>query len=250
MLEQIFTLEGLFTPANGMALLTLAGLEIVLGIDNVVFIAILTGRLDPSVQSKARRIGLLAAMGMRIGLLLAITWIMGLTATLFTVAGVAITGKGLILLGGGLFLIAKATYEIHHKLEGPEPEQTVRRAGSYAAAIVQIMLIDIVFSLDSVITAVGMAQDIRIMIIAVVIAVLVMLLFADLVSRFVERHPTFKMLALSFLLLIGVLLVVDGIGQHINKGYVYFAMAFSLAVEILNIRVRKLHPGTPPPARS
>ncbi|MFO0837733.1 MAG: TerC family protein [Phycisphaerae bacterium] len=232
----------LFTPENGIALLTLATLEIVLGIDNIVFIAILTGKLPSEQQGKARQVGLLAAMGMRILLLLTITWIMRLRATLFTVAEIGFSGKDLILLVGGLFLIAKATYEIHHKLEGPAPEETARRAASFAAAIVQIMFIDIIFSLDSVITAVGMVKEegVAIMIAAIVLAVLVMMAFAGPVSRFVEQHPTIKMLALAFLLLIGVMLVVEGMHGHVSKGYIYFAMAFSLGVELLNMRARSV----------
>ena len=223
------------------ALLTLTALEIVLGIDNIVFIAISTSRLEPRVQPRARRVGLLAAMAMRIVLLVCIKWIMGLTADLFTVFGETFSGKDLILLGGGIFLLAKATYEVHHKLEAAgEPSQRPSDgSASFAAAIGQIMLIDIVFSLDSVITAVGMARQLAIMIAAIVIAVLIMMLFADFVSAFVERHPTLKMLALAFLLLIGVMLVAESFHQHINRGYIYFAMAFSLGVEILNIRMRR-----------
>ncbi len=234
----------LFTAENAIALLTLSALEIVLGIDNIIFIAIITGKLDPAVQARARRLGLLAAMGMRILLLLGITWIMSLKTTLFNVMGVDFTGKGLILLAGGLFLIGKATYEIHHKLEGPGTAETAKRAASFGSAIVQIMLIDIVFSLDSVITAVGMVKEdgVPIMITAVVLAVLVMMVFAEPISHFVERHPTLKMLALAFLLLIGVMLVVEGMGGHINKGYIYFAMAFSLGVELLNMRARRPRP--------
>ncbi len=223
-----------------IALLTLTGLEIVLGIDNVVFISILAGKLPEAQRPQARIIGLGLAMLMRIALLLAVGAIMKLTADLFSVAGIGISGKDLILLVGGLFLIGKATYEIHEKMEGHAHSGGGRRAAaSFAAVIVQIVLIDIVFSLDSVITAVAMAQHIEIMVAAVIIAVLVMMASAGVISEFVERHPTVKMLALSFLLLIGVLLVADGLDQHIDKGYVYFAMAFSLFVEVLNIRSRK-----------
>ncbi|TWT40413.1 Integral membrane protein TerC family protein [Phycisphaerae bacterium RAS1] len=238
-------MDELFTSANLIALLTLSSLEIVLGIDNIVFIAILTGRLDPAVQAKARQIGLLAAMGMRILLLLGIGWVMQWTKPLFTLLGGtsfehAFSGKDLILVVGGLFLIAKATYEVHHKLEAPAEEHGPKKAAaSFSAAILQIMLIDIVFSLDSVITAVGMAQSIAVMIAAVVLAVLVMMVFANPVSNFIEHHPTLKMLALSFLLLIGVMLVFEGCGGHMNKGYIYFAMGFSLFVEMLNITVAK-----------
>ncbi len=231
---QVFTLENL------IALLTLTMLEIVLGIDNIVFIVILTGKLDPKVQKKARRLGLLAAMFMRILLLLSITWIMRLTQPLFQVLGHAFSGRDLILLAGGLFLIGKSTYEIHDKLEVEgKPHPTARTAASFGSAIFQIMLIDIVFSLDSVITAVGMANHVAIMIMAIVVAVAVMFIFVTAVSDFIERHPTFKMLALSFLLLVGVMLFAEGLGKHIAKGYIYFAMVFSLLVEVLNIRARR-----------
>jgi predicted tellurium resistance membrane protein TerC len=231
----------LFTSENLIALLTLSSLEIVLGIDNIVFISILVGKLPPGQQAKARQIGLLLAMGMRIVLLLAISWVIGLTAPLFTLPVLAqeISGRDLILLLGGLFLVAKATWEIHDKLEGSTHGAAAPRAAGFGAILVQIVLLDIVFSLDSVITAVGLAREIWVMITAVVIAVLAMMAFAGRISAFIERHPTFKMLALSFLLLIGVVLIADGFGQHVSKGYIYFAMAFSLFVEILNIRIRK-----------
>jgi predicted tellurium resistance membrane protein TerC len=231
----------LFTSENLIALLTLASLEIVLGIDNIVFISILVGKLPRERQASARRIGLLLAMGMRIALLLAISWVIGLTEPLFTlpVLDKAVSGRDLILLLGGLFLVGKATWEIHDKLEGAEHGQAAPRAASFGAILVQIVLLDIVFSLDSVITAVGLAKEIAIMIAAVVIAVLVMMVFASPISAFIERHPTMKMLALSFLLLIGVVLIADGFGQHVSKGYIYFAMAFSLFVEVLNLRVRR-----------
>jgi predicted tellurium resistance membrane protein TerC len=230
----------LLTSESLIALLTLTGLEIVLGIDNIVFISILCAKLPPAQQGNARRIGLLLAMGMRIALLLAISWVMGLTAPLFAVRGQEFTGRDMILLIGGLFLVAKATWEIHDKLEGEEHGPGgARAAASFAAILTQIVLLDIVFSLDSVITAVGMARHIEIMIAAVMIAVGVMLVFAGAISAFIERHPTMKMLALSFLLLIGVVLVADGFGQHVSKGYIYFAMAFSLFVEVLNIRIRR-----------
>ena len=235
----------LFTSENLIALLTLSALEIVLGIDNIVFISILVSKLPQQQQSGARRVGLLLAMGMRIGLLLAITWVMGLTRPLFTLLEHAFTGRDLILLLGGLFLVAKATWEIHDKLEGAGHGPTAKpRTVSYGAILVQIVLLDIVFSLDSVITAVGMARRIEVMIAAVVIAVLVMMAFAGRISTFIERHPTMKRLALSFLLLIGVVLIADGFGQHVSKGYIYFAMAFSLFVEVLNLRVRR--PKEPP----
>ena len=228
----------LFTTENVIAFLTLAGLEIVLGIDNIVFISILTGKLPPAQQPSARRIGLLLAMGLRILLLLGIRWVMSLTTVLFSPFDHDVTGKDLILIGGGLFLLAKATWEIHDKLEGAEHERDTGKAISYGSVLFQIALLDMVFSLDSVITAVGMVKQIEIMIAAVIVAVLVMMIFAGKISRFIEKHPTMKMLALSFLVLIGFVLVVDGFGKHIEKGYVYFAMGFSLLVEFLNMRIR------------
>ncbi len=238
MFEQLFAPEHL--TENLIALATLTGLEIVLGIDNVVFISILSARLPAERQNAARRVGLLLAMLMRIGLLLAISWIMGLTKPLFGVLGHDFSGRDLILFFGGLFLIGKATYEIHEKLEGAgHGADAVKVRPSFSAVIVQILLLDIVFSLDSVITAVGMVKHIPIMIAAVLISVATMMIFANMISEFIERHPTMKMLALSFLLLIGVVLLADGLGQHIAKGYIYAAMAFSLFVEILNMRIRK-----------
>ena len=250
-------IDSLWSTQAIIALLTLTALEIVLGIDNIVFIAILAGKLPPEQRDKARSLGLGLAMGIRILLLLAIGWIMGLKARLFGIpafwtgeAGdeVSISGRDLILLIGGLFLIAKSTYEIHDKLEGSDHHSASPQVASFGSVIIQILLLDIVFSLDSVITAVGMVQSspdkkwvgLTIMIVAVVIAVGVMLLFAGKVSAFVERHPTIKMLALSFLILIGVMLVAEGFGAHVNKGYIYFAMAFSLLVELLNMRLRKV----------
>ncbi|MGH9815112.1 MAG: TerC family protein [Candidatus Acidiferrales bacterium] len=226
-------------PQGWMALLTLTVLEIVLGIDNIVFLSILAGRLPEKQQPRARSIGLAAAMIMRILLLLSITWVMRLTAPLFTIFGNEISGRDLILILGGLFLLAKATHEIHNKLEG-ETEHTAgaKRVTSFTSVIIQIMLLDIVFSLDSVITAIGMARDVSIMVIAVIAAVVFMMVFAGAISDFVNRHPTVKMLALSFLLLIGVALLADGFEQHIPKGYIYFAMAFSVFVEMLNLRIR------------
>ena len=227
----------LFTVESLIAFLTLTSLEIVLGIDNIVFIAILTSKLEAKRQDSARRLGLALAMLMRIGLLLAISWIMRLITPLFTIAGHGISGRDLILLVGGVFLIGKATYEIHERMEGESEHTDVKKAAaSFGSVIIQIMLLDIVFSLDSVITAVGMVQHVPIMIAAIVAAVGVMLLFSGVVSRFVVRHPTIKMLALAFLLLIGVMLVAEGLGQHFDRKYVYFAMAFSLFVEVLNIR--------------
>ena len=247
----------LFTnPANWLALGTLLLLEIVLGIDNVVFIAILAGKLPPDQRNRARILGLSLALITRILLLLTITWIMRLTTPLFTVFGHGVSGRDLILIAGGLFLIAKSTHEMHGRLEGDAPHAPTRQNASFGGVIVQILILDVVFSLDSVITAVGMVDEVAIMIAAVVLAVLFMLAFSGVVSDFVERHPTVKMLALAFLLLIGVVLVADGVGQHISKGYIYFAMAFSLSVEILNLRARakqnlpvKLHRRGPDRAR-
>jgi predicted tellurium resistance membrane protein TerC len=233
-LTSFFTSEGL------LALVTLTFLEIVLGVDNVIFISILSGKLPKDQQDRARRAGLLAAMGMRILLLLSIVWIIRLTQPLFTVVDRPISGRDLILMGGGLFLLGKATLEIHERLEGVEGHSSARVAPSFTAVIAQIMALDIVFSLDSVITAVGMADDIAVMVAAVVLSVGVMLFSAAAVSGFVNRHPTVKVLALSFLLLIGVSLIADGLGLHIPKGYIYFAMGFSVFVELVNLRVRKV----------
>jgi predicted tellurium resistance membrane protein TerC len=232
-----------FLTADGLvALLTLSALEIVLGVDNVVFIAILTARLPASQQVSARRLGLALALVIRIGLLFAITWIMSLTRPLFAVLGHEVSGRDLILLGGGLFLIFKATWEIYDKLEVQHPDAPAAgRRGVFAAVLVQILVLDIVFSLDSVITAVGMAEHVAIMVAAMVIAMVVMLFSMGTISGFVERHPSVKILALAFLLLIGVMLVAEGFGQHVSKGYIYFAMAFSLVVELLNLRYRKKH---------
>jgi predicted tellurium resistance membrane protein TerC len=222
-----------------IALATLTVLEIVLGIDNIVFISILSGKLPAGAErARARRVGLTLAMLMRIALLLSITWVMGLTAPLFAALGQEISGRDLILVIGGLFLLAKSTHEIHGKLEGEEGHGRIGAAVSFAAVIVQILLLDVVFSLDSVITAVGMAEDVAVMILAVIIAVGVMLVSVAAIGDFVERHPTVKILALSFLLLIGVSLLAEGFDHHIPKGYIYFAMAFSVFVEMINLRVR------------
>ena len=230
-------MDAFLTSEGLLALITLTFLEIVLGVDNVIFISILSGKLPASQQKSARRTGLLAAMLMRIGLLISIAWIVRLTQPLFTILSNDISGRDLILIVGGLFLIGKATHEIHEKLEGGEHDETVKQAArSLAAVIAQIMVIDIVFSLDSVITAVGMVDQVSIMIAANVIALGIMLAASGPISLFVDRHPTVKMLALSFLVLIGTNLVAEGIGQHIPKGYTYFAMAFSVVVEMLNIR--------------
>jgi predicted tellurium resistance membrane protein TerC len=231
--------ELLTSPDAWISLATLTAMEVVLGIDNVVFLAILAGRLPQAQQAAARRLGLGFALVTRIALLFAITWVMGLTRPLFELFGRSFSGRDLILLGGGLFLIAKATFEIHDKLEVRHEEHAPKGGAAFWGVIVQIGLLDIVFSLDSVITAVGMARHLAIMVAAVVIAVGVMLAFAGAIGAFVERHPTMKMLALSFLILIGVMLVADGMGKHIDRGYVYFAMAFSLGVELLNMRVRR-----------
>jgi predicted tellurium resistance membrane protein TerC len=229
--------DWLTDPTAWLAFGTLTLLEIVLGIDNVIFISILAGKLPPGQRAKARRIGLALAMLMRVGLLLVITWIVRLTEPLFSVFGNDVSGRDLILLGGGLFLLGKSTFEIHDHLEGEHGDKSRRVAASFVSVIVQIMLLDIVFSLDSVITAVGMAEDVGVMIAAVIVAVGFMMFFAGTISKFVEKHPTLKMLALSFLILIGVTLIAEGLGQHISKGYIYFAMSFSVMVEILNIKV-------------
>ena len=232
-------MDWISNPEAWIALLTLTVLEIVLGIDNIIFISILSGKLPEGQQERARRIGLVAAMVMRILLLLSLSWVMRLTSPLFEVMGQEISGRDLILIVGGLFLLAKATLEIHEKLEGHEDvDGKARAAASFASVIAQIMLLDIVFSLDSVITAIGMADDVAVMVIAVVIAVIFMLVFVNPVSDFVDRHPTVKILALSFLLLIGMTLVAEGFEIHIPKGYIYFAMAFSVFVEMLNLRLR------------
>jgi len=229
-----------FLTADGLiALVTLTFLEIVLGVDNVIFISILSGKLPPATQLRARRLGLIAAMVMRILLLISLAWITRLTAPLVTLFNNQISGRDFILIIGGLFLLAKSTLEIHERLEGEEGHGSARVAPSFASVIFQIMVLDIVFSLDSVITAVGMADDISIMVAAVVVSVAVMMVAAETISAFVNRHPTVKMLALSFLLLIGVSLVADGLGFHVPKGYIYFAMGFSVFVEMINLRVRK-----------
>lgn len=226
------------TSEGLLALVTLTVLEIVLGVDNVIFVSILSSKLPGDQQRRARRVGLLAAMGMRILLLMSIAWIIRLTRPLMTVFGHDISGRDLILLGGGLFLLAKATLEIHERLEGEEGHGSAGVAPNFTAVILQIMLLDIVFSLDSVITAVGMASDIAIMITAVVLSVGIMMFSAESISAFVSRHPTVKVLALSFLMLIGVSLIGEGLAFHIPKGYVYFAMGFSVFVEMINLRVR------------
>jgi predicted tellurium resistance membrane protein TerC len=232
----------MFSAAGIVSLLTLVALEVVLGIDNVIFIAILAGRLPPSEQAKARQLGIAMAVVSRILLLLSIAWVMRLTEPLFSIAGWELSGKALILLGGGLFLIAKSTYEIHDKLEGAEEHHAGGGRGALVSVVLQIMVVDIVFSLDSVITAVGMTPHVPVMIIAVLVAAGIMLGFSGPISSFVHKHPTMKMLALSFLILIGVMLVGEAFGQHIDKGYIYFAMAFSLGVEFINMRIRAKAP--------
>jgi predicted tellurium resistance membrane protein TerC len=244
-----------FKTADAWATLaTLTGLEIVLGIDNIVFLSLTTAKLPKAQQPLARRVGLSLALFMRLGLLFTITWVMGLKANLFTVFDKSFSARDLILLGGGLFLLAKSTHEMFERLEVESSDDDDKKGKtSFAWAIVQIVVLDIVFSLDSVITAVGMARDISIMSVAVVLAVIVMLLFAGAIGSFVNRHPSMRVLALSFLLLIGALLVAEGMGQHISKGYIYFAMAFSLAVELINMKLRtrprspvQLHERQPP----
>ena len=231
-------MDAFLTSGGLLALVTLTFLEIVLGVDNVIFISILSGKLPAADQLRARRTGLVAAMVMRIALLMSIAWIVRLTAPLFTIFGQAISGRDLILIGGGLFLLGKATLEIHERLEGADAHGAERVAPSFGAVIAQIMMLDIVFSLDSVITAVGMAEEVSIMVAAVVLSVAIMMVAAEPISVFVGRHPTVKVLALAFLLLIGVSLVGDGLGMHVPKGYIYFAMGFSVFVEMINLRVR------------
>jgi predicted tellurium resistance membrane protein TerC len=221
-----------------IALATLTFLEIVLGVDNIIFISILSGKLPAGQQRRARRWGLIGAMLTRVLLLFSLAWIVKLTTPLFTALEHGVTGRDLILIGGGLFLLAKSTFEIHERLEGEEGHGGGRVAASFVSVIIQIMLLDIVFSLDSVITAVGMVDEVRVMIAAVVISVAIMMMAAEPISAFVHKHPTVKMLALSFLLLIGMSLLLEGFGQHIPKGYIYFAMGFSVFVEMINLRLR------------
>ena len=233
-------MEFLTEPATWLSLITLTAMEIVLGIDNVIFISILVDKLPPGRRETARKLGLSLALLLRLGLLFAITWVMGLTTELFAVFGKGFTGRDVILLAGGLFLLVKATREIHENLEVVHEEHKAPSGrAAFGIVLVQILLLDIVFSLDSVITAVGMARHISVMVVAMVVAVGVMLAFSGAIAAFVMRHPTMKILALSFLLLIGMVLVADGMGQHIGKGYIYFAMAFSFGVELLNMRIRR-----------
>ena len=232
-------IELLSNPQAWIAFATLTALELVLGIDNIIFISILVDKLPKAKQEFARRLGLFMAMFMRIGLLLVLAWIVGLVAPLFTVLGQEISGRDLILILGGLFLIYKSTGEIHQSLEGDEGHAGSKVAATLMGVILQIMVVDLVFSLDSIITAVGMVDDVRVMIAAVVASVGLMMLFAGVIGRFVSDHPTIKMLALSFLVVVGVVLIAEGFGHHVPRGYVYFAMAFSFAVETLNIRMRR-----------
>jgi predicted tellurium resistance membrane protein TerC len=246
-------IELLTNPQAWIAFATLTALELVLGIDNIIFISILVDKLPPERREFARRLGLFMAMFMRIGLLLLLAWIVGLVAPLFTILGNEISGRDLILILGGLFLIWKSTSEIHQSLEGAESHASTAVKATFGAVILQIMIIDLVFSLDSIITAVGMVDDVRIMIAAVIFSVALMMVFAAPIGHFVSAHPTIKMLALSFLVVVGVVLVAEGFGEHVPKGYVYFGMAFSLVVEMLNIRLRRnsakpvqLHPANMP----
>ena len=238
-------MELLADPQAWIAFVTLTVLELVLGIDNVIFISVLVDRLDPARRELARRLGLFLAMFMRIGLLFLIAWIAGLTAPLFTVLAQAISGRDLILIAGGLFLLWKSTGEIHQLLEGERGGASAAAGATFSAVILQIVVIDIVFSLDSIVTAVGMVDELAVMVAAVVASVALMIAFAGVIGRFVSAHPTVKMLALAFLFVVGVVLIADGFDHHIPRGYVYFAMAFSVAVEALNIRVRRRRAGAP-----
>ena len=232
-------MDALLNPEIWIALATLTALELVLGIDNIIFISILAGRLPPEQRDKARKLGIAAAAVSRLALLFAIAWIIGLTAPLFELFGHTFSWRDLILIGGGLFLIAKATHEIHQKLEGASGEHNLTKAAtSFGGVIAQIMVLDIVFSLDSIITAVGMVDERWVMVAAIVISIVFMIVFANPIGNFVERHPTVKVLALSFLIMIGLVLIADGFGQHISKGYVYAAMAFSVFVEMINLWIR------------
>jgi predicted tellurium resistance membrane protein TerC len=249
-------MEWIHSPEAWVALMTLTVLEIVLGIDNIIFVAILADRVKADLRARARRVGLGIAIGTRIGLLFSIVWIMRLTRPLFSVLDHPVSGRDLILIAGGVFLLAKSTREIHHKLEGDDPERSAGQgAAAFASVIVQIVLLDVIFSLDSVITAVGVADHLPVMVIAVLVAGFVMIISAERLSHFVNRHPTVKVLALSFLLLIGMSLVAEGMGQHIPKGYIYFAMGFSVFVEMINLRAGSQREpvhlrGGPPPIGS
>jgi predicted tellurium resistance membrane protein TerC len=237
--------ELLTDPNAWIALATLTALEIVLGVDNIIFLSVIAGRLPEEDRSRARRMGLLLAMGLRVLLLLSITWIMSLNKTLFILMDDPVTPRDLILIVGGLFLLAKSTTEVHAQLEGPDTEDANHVQKTYFAILIQIAVVDLIFSVDSVVTAVGLVQHVEIMIVAVIISIGVMMFAAGPVGTFVDRHPTIKMLALSFLMLIGLALMADGMGFHIPKGYIYFAMAFSLGVEMLNLKVRTKRKGKP-----
>jgi predicted tellurium resistance membrane protein TerC len=243
-------MEWMTLPEAWIALVTLTALEIVLGIDNIIFISILAGRLPRQQRRRARTLGLAGAMVTRLALLASLQWLSRLTTPLFAVLGHVLTARDVILVGGGMFLLAKATFEIHHNLEGREGTDGREGTISFAGVIAQIMVLDVVFSLDSVITAIGMADHLPVMMAAIVIAVIVMMVAAGPISDFVEQHPTVKMLALAFLLLVGMSLVADGFGQHISKGYIYFAMGFSVFVEMLNLRIRDRREGPPVRLRS
>ncbi|HEY5763240.1 MAG TPA: TerC family protein [Rhodocyclaceae bacterium] len=238
-------LELLSDPQTWMAFATLTALELVLGIDNVIFISILVDRLPPEQRERARRIGLFLAMFMRIALLLLLAWIVGLTKPLFHLFSLGFSGRDLILIAGGFFLVWKSTHEVHQLLEGIEGEASSAVKATFTAIITQIIIIDLVFSLDSIITAVGMVREVEIMVAAVVVSVALMMMYARIIGEFVSAHPTIKMLALSFLMVVGVTLIVEGFGYHVPKGYIYFAMAFSVGVEVLNIRLRKKRTATP-----
>ena len=233
-------MDWIVEPQGWIAFLTLSALELVLGIDNIVFISILVGKLPPERQKGAYRVGLGLALISRVLLLLSISWVMGLTKPLFTVLSRVVSGRDLVLIVGGLFLVAKSTHEIHDKLEGVEGERSARALGSYGAVLAQIVALDVIFSLDSVITAVGMVNKVGLMVSAIVVAIVAMMFFAQAIGDFVHHHPTVKMLALAFLLMIGVMLIADGLGHHIPKGYIYFSMAFSLFVEMLNLKAHKV----------
>ncbi|HEX4871789.1 MAG TPA: TerC family protein [Nevskiaceae bacterium] len=236
-------LDAFLTPEALIALLTLTALEIVLGIDNIIFLSIVVAKLPPEQQPRARFIGLAGALLMRVGLLFSLSWIAGLTATLFSIGSHAVSGRDLVLLLGGLFLLWKSVVEIHASVEGgPHSHEPGKAAATFGAVIVQVMILDMVFSLDSVITAVGMTDNLPVMIVAVIISIIVMMLFARSISEFVDRHPTIKVLALSFLIMVGCALIAEGLHFHIPKGYIYFAMAFSVGVEMINIRVRRNQP--------
>lgn len=235
-------MEIFLEPESWIALLTLTFLEVVLGIDNIIFISIVTGRLPQAQQPKARNIGLMLALAFRIALLLGITWIIGFTEPIFSVGDFEVSGRDIILAVGGIFLLAKSTSEIHHKIEGAEQSHQTAKQQSFASIIIQIILLDMVFSFDSILTAVGLTDKVLLMIIAVVISIGIMMVFAGKISNFINQHPTLQILALSFLILIGFMLIVDGLHYHVPKGYIYFAVAFSLLVEVLNMKLRKNNP--------